>query len=136
VLKEIKEEENIMKMEVSISKKVLVRYAEVVCRITDQKIDTQKDLWDKELQGETKQGPFAMKMYESVHEEDRTVHFSYGVNDEFIMDVLNIVDKHGDNLKSIVKGFVAIYEGTKGFVAGFMNDVKAAAKKYNVRKAA
>ena len=76
-------------------------------------------------------------MYESVHEENRTVHFVYDVNDEFIMDVLNIVDKHGDSLKSIAKGINAIYDGTKGFLTGFNKDVKEAAKKYDTpRKAA
>lgn len=126
-----------MEMNVNVSKKVLVRYAEVVCRIADEKIDLEKEVWNKELQGDVKKGPFALRMYESVHEENRTVHFAYGLNDEFIMDVLDIVDKHSDSLKSIVKGFVAIYEGTKGFVAGFTKDIKEATKKYDApRKAA
>lgn len=126
-----------MDMNVNVNKKVLVRYAEVVCRIADEKIDLEKDVWNKELQGDVRKGPFKLYMYESVHEENRTVHFVYGLNDEFIMDVLDIVDKHGDNLKSIVKGFKAIYDGTKGFLTGFTKDVKEAAKKYNAtRKAA
>lgn len=126
-----------MDMNVNVSKKVLVRYAEVICRIADEKIDLEKELWNKELQGDVKKGPFKLLMYESVHEENRTVHFVYGVNDEFIVDVLNIVDKHGDSLKSIAKGLKAIYDGTKGFLTGFTKDIKEAAKKYDTpRKAA
>ena len=36
-----------MDMNVNVSKKVLVRYAEVICRIADEKIDLGKEMWNK-----------------------------------------------------------------------------------------
>ena len=50
------------------------------------------------------------------------------------VDVLDVVDKHSDQLKMVIKGFMSIYEGTKGFIQGFTRDVKGVNKKYAAAK--
>ena len=124
-----------MKMTFELNKGIVCRYAEVVCKMTGDKVDIEKEIWDKELQKDIKAGPFTVEAHESFHDDgkdNRTIHASIGINDEYIYDLIDVVDKHSDSLKKIVTGVVSIMQGFSSLLSGLKKDVNAINEKYKV----
>ncbi len=124
-----------MKMTFELNKGIVCRYAEVVCKMTGDKVDIEKEIWDKELQKDIKAGPFTVEAHESFCDDgkdNRTIHASIGINDEYIYDLIDVVDKHSDSLKKIVTGVVSIMHGFSSLLSGLEKDVNAINEKYKV----
>ena len=124
-----------MKMTFELNKGIVCRYAEVVCKMTGDKVDIEKQVWDKELHKDIKAGPFTVEAHESFHDDgkdNRTIHASIGINDEYIYDLIDVVDKHSDSLKKIVTGVVSIMQGFSSLLSGLEKDVNAINEKYKV----
>lgn len=51
-----------MKMTFELNKGIVCRYAEVVCKMTGDKVDIEKQVWDKELHKDIKAGPFTVEV--------------------------------------------------------------------------
>ena len=111
-----------MKMNITVDKKVLTRYAEIVGKIAGQKVDVD----EIKLTGEVKGKGFANRVYE----KEAVAHFESEVSDQFILEFLDIIDKHNSELKKITTGFLMILKGCNAFLSGMMKDLKKMKEKY------
>lgn len=125
-----------MKMTFELNKGIVCRYAEVACKMTGDKVDIEKEIWDKELYKDIKAGPFKIWAWETFNEgvdgKGKTIHATVGINDDYIYDLIDVVDKHSDSIKKIVTGVVSIIQGVSSLFSGLEKDVDALNKKYRV----
>lgn len=127
-----------MNMNFDISKAVLCRYAEVVSKIAEDDLDIEKEVWNREMTLEKEAGPFTIKMQESFHAVnsdgsiDRVVHAELGIKDDYIYDLVDVLDKQGDSLKKIVLGAISIVKGFSSLLSGLKADIDKVTKKYIV----